>query len=82
PLEISEWYIEIGFEEIKSMFDPVIYRIINLIKGQLGQIENDCSAMFLVGGFSESKYLQARIKSEFLEVFPSISVPTFPITAV
>ncbi|CAI2174368.1 5292_t:CDS:2 [Funneliformis geosporum] len=41
-------------------FEP--YGIINLIKGQLGQIENDCSAMFLVGGFSESKYLQARIK--------------------
>ncbi|CAI2179278.1 13254_t:CDS:2 [Funneliformis geosporum] len=81
-LEISYWFIEIDFEEVKEMFDPVIERIINLIKGQLDQIENDCSAMFLVGGFSESKYLQARIKSEFLEVFPSISAPILPITAV
>ncbi|CAI2187060.1 17211_t:CDS:10 [Funneliformis geosporum] len=51
-LESLEWFFEIGFEDIKGMFDPVIERIINLIKGQLDQIENVCSAMFLVGGFT------------------------------
>ncbi|CAI2192069.1 14405_t:CDS:2, partial [Funneliformis geosporum] len=75
------WFIEINFEEVQGMFDPVIERIINLIKGQLDQIENDCCAMFLVGGFSESKYLQTRIKKEFYELFPSILVPAIPIAA-
>ncbi|CAG8654950.1 6266_t:CDS:2, partial [Funneliformis mosseae] len=81
-LEEKNWYIEIGFEEIKEMFDPVIEKIIHLIRGQLNQIEKNCSAMFLVGGFSESQYLQSRIKNEFLGVIPSISIPTHPIASV
>ncbi|CAB5380732.1 unnamed protein product [Rhizophagus irregularis] len=35
-----------------------------------------------IGGFSESKYLQARIKKEFGHKVPNISVPIQPVTAV
>ncbi len=67
-LEKSAWLIEINFEQIKAMFDPVIERIIGLIKKQLDQNKKKCLTMFLVGGFSESNYLQTRIKDEFKEI--------------
>ena len=63
------------------MFDPVIKKIIRLIHDQLSR-GGSISAIFLVGDFSESKYLQARIKKEFCEIVPNISVPPYPITAV
>ncbi|CAG8499277.1 15850_t:CDS:2, partial [Cetraspora pellucida] len=56
-------------------------KIITLIYGQLNACRN-CSAMFLVGGFSESEYLQMRIKEEFKQKVNTISVPTQPITAI
>jgi len=38
--------------------------------------------MFLVGGFSESKYLQKRIKQEFQGRVENISVPVQPMAAI
>src|SRR2546429_9177850 len=64
-LEEEEWVIEIDFKNMKSIFEPVIERILRMIKSQLDNSHETCSAMFLVGGFSESKYLQKRIKQEF-----------------
>ncbi|PKC65699.1 hypothetical protein RhiirA1_536136 [Rhizophagus irregularis] len=81
-LEESEWLIEINFEDIKGMFDPVIEKIIHLIRSQLDKSEKECPAIFLVGGFSESKYLQDIIREEFDEIVPNISVPLHPITSV
>ncbi|RIA97898.1 hypothetical protein C1645_751086 [Glomus cerebriforme] len=80
-LEDGEWIIEVKFEDVKKMFDPVIDKIIRLINGQL-EVDNTCSAMFLVGGFSESKYLQRRIKKEFAHQVRHISVPRQPIAAI
>ncbi|RIA82050.1 hypothetical protein C1645_744051 [Glomus cerebriforme] len=81
-LEESDWSIEIQFEDAKTMFDPVIGKIIRLIRGQLEKSNEKCSALMLVGGFSESKYLQTRIKQEFGKVVPNISVPIQPMIAV
>jgi actin-like ATPase involved in cell morphogenesis len=81
-MEEDEWQIELQFDDVKGMFDPVIDKIIRLIKGQLDNNEKGCTTIFLVGGFSESKYLQARIKEEFGEIVPNISVPPQPITSV
>ncbi|CAG8453450.1 12515_t:CDS:2 [Cetraspora pellucida] len=66
-LDKDDWIIDLEFEDVKAMFDPVVGKIIRLISGQLnaGASSGTCAAMFLVGGFSESKYLQARIKQEF-----------------
>ncbi|CAG8550558.1 13090_t:CDS:2 [Acaulospora morrowiae] len=84
-LERDEWLINIDFNDVKGMFDPVIERIIVLVKDQLlqsRQREKKVSLMLLVGGFSESEYLQTRIRQEFSSVVPNISVPLRPIIAV
>ncbi|CAJ0840033.1 14063_t:CDS:2 [Entrophospora sp. SA101] len=44
--------------------EMVINKILKLIEIQLSKC-SDCSMMFLVGEFSESKYLQSRIKQRF-----------------
>jgi uncharacterized protein YlaN (UPF0358 family) len=65
------------------MFDPIIEKIIKLIKDQLDNNKGDeCSVMFLVGGFSESKYLQSVIRKEFSSRVKNISVPAYPMAAI
>ncbi|RGB27140.1 hypothetical protein C1646_769521 [Rhizophagus diaphanus] len=81
-LNEKNWIIEIDFKIMKSLYDIVIQKILHLIKVQLNNTHEICSAMFLVGGFSESKYLQERIKQEFQSSVKLILVPTRPITAV
>ena len=84
-MEEEDWIIELTYEEVKAMFDPVIERILTLIRGQLNQLERrrkKISAMLLVGGFSESEYLQDRIRGEFSAMIPNISVPTNPVTSI
>jgi molecular chaperone DnaK (HSP70) len=89
----ADWLIKLDFEKIKSMFDPVIERISRMIRIQLknrergkgeGESESDkkCSVMFLVGGFSQSEYLQKKIREEFGTEVDNISVPTNPIAAI
>jgi hypothetical protein len=63
------------------MFDPVISKITKLIHGQLNE-DKTCSIIFLVGGFSESKYLQERVKKEFKTRVDQILIPSQPIAAV
>ncbi|PKC68590.1 actin-like ATPase domain-containing protein [Rhizophagus irregularis] len=81
-MEDNDWIIDINFEDLKSMFDPVVGKIIRLIRGQLNSSKDKCSVIFLVGGFSESKYLQMRVKKEFGNLVPSIIVPKQPIAAI
>ncbi|GES81264.1 hypothetical protein GLOIN_2v1030945 [Rhizophagus clarus] len=81
-MESNDWIIDINFEDLKSMFDPVIGKIIRLIRGQLDSSKDKCSAIFLVGGFSESKYLQMRVKEEFGRLVPSIIIPKQPVAAI
>jgi hypothetical protein len=83
-LKANEWMIEAKFDDVKKMFDPVIERIFALIRGQLEQLkrrDKEISLMLLAGGFSESEYLQDRIRREFSEL-PDISVPKCPVTSV
>ncbi|GBC08046.1 hypothetical protein RclHR1_07890013 [Rhizophagus clarus] len=81
-LEENEWSIKLDYKAIKSMFDPVVERIIRLIRKQLENSRKKCSAMFLVGGFSQSSYLQKMIRKEFEEEVDNISVPSNPIAAI
>ncbi|CAJ0891622.1 10842_t:CDS:2 [Entrophospora sp. SA101] len=76
----DEWVIDLDFDTVKSFFDPVINKILKLIEIQLSKC-SDCSVMFLVGGFSESKYLQSRIKQKFGDKL-EIAIPPNPITAI
>ncbi|RIA82252.1 hypothetical protein C1645_809690 [Glomus cerebriforme] len=81
-MEEKEWIIELDFDTIKSMFDPIINRIIEMIRVQLKNSSEECSAIFLVGGFGQSKYLQKRIEEEFDNSVKNILIPTQPIAAV
>ncbi|RGB42798.1 hypothetical protein C1646_682474 [Rhizophagus diaphanus] len=81
-LENDDWIIELKFVDVKRMFDPVINKIIRLIREQLNN-SGPISAMFLVGGFSVSKYLQKRIREEFSNKVKNnnIFVPPQPAAA-
>ncbi|CAB4408744.1 unnamed protein product [Rhizophagus irregularis] len=46
-MEDNDWIIDINFEDIKSMFDPVVGKIIRLIRGQLNSSKDKCSVIFL-----------------------------------
>ncbi|CAI2162478.1 10849_t:CDS:2 [Funneliformis geosporum] len=81
-MEDKEWIIDINFEDLKSMFDPVVGKIIRLIHMQLNSSKSKCSAMFIVGGFSESKYLQMRVRQEFETLVPAIIIPKQPVAAI
>nr|CAG8460612.1 7376_t:CDS:10 [Entrophospora candida] len=76
----DEWVIDLDFDTVKSFFDPVINKILRLIEIQLSKY-SDCSMMFLVGEFSESKYLQSRIKQRFGDRL-KIAIPPNPATAI
>jgi molecular chaperone DnaK (HSP70) len=78
----KDWVIELDFNTIKSMFDPIIDRIIEMIHVQLDNSSEKCSAIFLVGGFAQSQYLQKRIEKEFNQLVKNISIPKQPIAAV
>jgi molecular chaperone DnaK (HSP70) len=81
-MEKNEWLIDIKYNDIKKMFDPIIDRIIRMIHIQLKNNRETCSAMFIVGGFSENIYLQERIKQEFQPKVKNILVPTDPVAAI
>src|SRR5436190_5346608 len=52
-LDDNEWIVEIDFDNMKSIFEPIVQQILDLIRSQLDNTQEICSAMFLVGGFSE-----------------------------
>ncbi|CAB5355684.1 unnamed protein product [Rhizophagus irregularis] len=81
-MEEEDWLIEIKYDDVLAMFEPVVEKILNLIRDQLASSKQKCSAMFLVGGFSESPYLVKKVKGAFTSVVPIITVPQNPITAV
>ncbi|KAI9683419.1 MAG: hypothetical protein M1829_005491 [Trizodia sp. TS-e1964] len=55
---------EVTQAEMRSLFDPVIFKIVNLIRDQVVTVStnNDrVSFILLVGGFGESEYLYKRV---------------------
>src|ERR1044072_4570744 len=78
----DNWLIKLDFKEIKSMFDPIVERIIKMIETQLDNCRDECSIMFLVGGFSQSKYLKKRIEERFKNRVKTINVPNEPDAAI
>ncbi|KAG2198328.1 hypothetical protein INT47_003041 [Mucor saturninus] len=68
----------------EKIFDPIIYRIFALIDDQLMQAEKgdrNIDAILMVGGFSQSRYLQQRIKDQYKGVC-HVSVPFEGVTAI
>ncbi|CAG8539683.1 2181_t:CDS:10 [Paraglomus occultum] len=77
-LDEDEWIIKHDYKTIKSFFDSSVNKIIDLIRQQIDLSPQKCAALLMVGGYSESPYLQARIREEFKEHIPSIIVPPSP----
>ncbi|CAG8616112.1 3982_t:CDS:2, partial [Funneliformis mosseae] len=73
----DKWSFKLEFDTVLSFFDPVIDEIIELIEAQLSSVV-DLSAIFLVGGFSESLYLQKRIKRAIKGRVDNFIVPISP----
>ncbi|CAG8575473.1 2533_t:CDS:2, partial [Paraglomus occultum] len=78
----EDWIIELDYETVKSCFDPVVNRILQLIETQLGRSRLATSAIFLVGELSESIYLLQRVRRKFSSKVDTIAVPPFPLAAV
>lgn len=81
-LKISKDYLCLGSEIVKSLFEPAITSIISHLKRLLQKKElKGVKLFFLVGGFSESPLLQAKIREEFEKDY-NILIPHDAQTAV
>jgi hypothetical protein len=78
----ANWIISLKFNDIITMFDSVIERIIQLIDSQLLFCNNGCFALMLFGEFVMSKYLQIRIKKAFDNRVKLIFIPPDHETAI
>ncbi|KAG0075056.1 hypothetical protein BGZ90_010237 [Linnemannia elongata] len=68
--------------ELKEfVFDPVVTKVLELIRDQLDQARN-CSAIFMVGGFGSSTYLLDCVKRAYGHKVRLISAPNRPEIAV
>ncbi|KAG0258752.1 Heat shock 70 kDa protein 12A [Actinomortierella ambigua] len=67
--------------ELRSVFDPVVSSVLELIREQLDRA-NGCSAILLVGGFGSSGYLLNRVQQEFGHRVETITSPEKPGKAV
>ena len=55
-------------EQVKSIFEPVIKQVVDLVEGQVEAIKaksGRVSGIILVGGFGQSNYLYTRLKQHF-----------------
>jgi hypothetical protein len=69
----EEGYLILTGAEVAEIFEPLIAKILTLIRGQVTSLlEKDPHArlagILLVGGFGENKYLFRRVREEFGEL--------------
>lgn len=67
--------------QMKAIFDPVINRVISLVKGQIITTKTNIKAVLLVGGFGQNFYLKERLRS-FLGSSIEVRQPPNSWTAV
>jgi molecular chaperone DnaK (HSP70) len=49
--------------EMKGIFDPIIEKVIELVKGQIKTTKTKIRAVLLVGGFGQNNYLKERLRT-------------------
>ena len=55
-------------EQVKTIFEPVIKQVVELVDGQVNAIREKkgrVSGIILVGGFGQSNYLYTRLRQHF-----------------
>ncbi|KAF9102112.1 Heat shock 70 kDa protein 12A [Mortierella sp. AM989] len=79
---IDDGYLVLSSAELKEqVFEPVVKDVLALIQEQLTQAQN-CSAIFMIGGFGSSTYLHNRAKAQFYDQVGLISIPPRPELAI
>eukprot|EP01084_Bolivina_argentea_P064880 118274_1 len=73
----TSYILSLHFSLWKKLFNIVVDPIIDHIDKILTKAMKDCKYIFLVGGFSNAKYLQERIKFQFGERI-EIVIPQLP----
>ncbi|KAK3096817.1 hypothetical protein FSP39_003589 [Pinctada imbricata] len=73
--------IKIYFETLKSLFNETVQNIVDHLKrmAEEGTFE-DANVMFMVGGFSSSRFIQEAVRDAFPDM--TIIVPKNPVLAV
>lgn len=56
-LRIKDGVIHMSDSEIRSLFDPVVDNIVNLVNNQIDKTDCELNAVILVGGFGENQFL-------------------------
>ncbi|CAO3657391.1 unnamed protein product [Mucor hiemalis] len=77
--------ISISYKKmVEEVFDPVVNDVIDLLKKQMNRLkQNDQpDVILLVGGFSDSKYLKAKLEQEFGQQRIAIKFHEEPLKAV
>ncbi|KAJ4994451.1 hsp70 protein [Stagonosporopsis vannaccii] len=65
---LDSGFLVMSSEQVKSIFDPIVQEVINLVEGQVDSIRSNgglVCGIVLVGGFGQSNYLYARMKTHF-----------------
>ncbi|KAI0060113.1 actin-like ATPase domain-containing protein [Artomyces pyxidatus] len=65
----------------REVFDPVVNQVLELVEEQLARIEQPIHALLLVGGFSQSEYLFARVEEQLKGRIANIARPADADTA-
>jgi molecular chaperone DnaK (HSP70) len=73
--------IQLTYQDMQRIFDPVVNKNLELIAAQLSQTTG-IKAMLVVGGFAGSPYLMARIRERFQDEVLEIVSPPSPGSAV
>ncbi|KAI9006600.1 hypothetical protein CLU79DRAFT_779899 [Phycomyces nitens] len=71
----GNFYISVD-ELRQEIFNPIVNQVVNLIRGQIDQSKTFVDAIFLVGGFGQSKYLYKAIKEAFKDKVGFIALPS------
>lgn len=85
-LRIEDGYHAMRKEDFQTIFDPVVNRIIALVKAQVKELHaknKAVAAILLVGGFGSSKYLKQKLEGTGYggKIIPVIQ-PTHARTAI
>jgi molecular chaperone DnaK (HSP70) len=74
--------LELSEGEMKSIFDPIVDRILELTEEQYKTSARAPTKLLLVGGFAGSPYLQQRVKAAYEGRVKAVVVPPTPGAAV
>ncbi|KIX07783.1 uncharacterized protein Z518_02437 [Rhinocladiella mackenziei CBS 650.93] len=84
-LGIADQEVRLGPDDVQSIFDPCVHRVLTLIDGQINEVTSKggkVKYVLLVGGFGMSDYLYRRIKDHCGKASIEAIRPTHPWSAV